>query len=386
MWHFTDEHKMLQETIHQFAESEFAPLAEQMDEKEEFNEKAFRKLGELGLLGITADPESGGSGMDTVSACIAHEELGRFDASSALSYLAHSILFVHNLNAWGSEEQKKKYLPKTCSGEWISGMGLTEPGSGSDATSLSTTAELKGDHYILNGTKIWITNSTEGDVFFVYAKTSNTGDPKKDLSSFIVEKTFKGFKVGKKFSKMGMRGSPTGELVFENCEVPKENLVGGEPGQALTKMMRNLEIERVTIAAISNGIALQSIEVMSRYATERKQFGKEIGKFQLVQKMISDAVAGTEAARELTFSAAKRIDLAGKDTRLDDVAAQAKLIAATNATKVAMDAIQVLGGYGYSREFPVERYARDAKLNEIGAGTNEVLRMIIAKRTLSKFR
>jgi isovaleryl-CoA dehydrogenase len=384
MWFFSDEHRMIQETARQFAKSELAPKAEELDQKEEFNDSAFRKMGELGLLGITVPTEYEGSGLDTVASTIVMEEFGRACASTALSYLAHSILFVHNLKEHGTEEQKKKYLPKTCSGEWISGMAMTEPGAGSDSISMQTRAEKKGDKYILNGSKIWITNSTQGDVFFVYAKTPTDDNPNA-LSSFIIEKTFSGFKAGKKFSKMGMRASPTGELHFENCEVPAENLVGGTEGVALKKMLKNLEIERVTIAGISNGIALQAIDDMTKYATERKQFGQEIGQFQMVQQKIADAVALTMAARELTFSGAKRIDLE-PETRLDDVAAAAKLISAQNATKVALDAIQTLGGYGYSREFPVERYARDAKLNEIGAGTNEVLRIILAKKELKRWQ
>jgi len=377
---------MLQETARQFAEAELKPKSFEMDEKESFNEAAFHKMGDLGVLGITVPVEEGGAGMDAVAATIAMEEFGRHDASTALSYLAHTILFTHNLSRHGSEEQKKKYLPKVCSGEWIAGMAITEPEAGSDALGMQSFAEKKGNKWILNGSKIWITNSTIGNVFFVYAKTDKTGDPKKDLSSFIVEKSFPGFRAGKKFSKMGMRGSPTGELIFENCEIPEENLVGGYPGVACQKMMRNLEIERVTIAGISNGIALQAVEEMTKYATERKQFGKELGSFQMIQKMIADSIANTSAARELVFSAAKQIDLAGDETRLDSLAAEAKLVAAQNATQVGLDAIQVLGGYGYSREFPVERYMRDAKLNEIGAGTNEVLRMIIAKTALKKYR
>lgn len=374
---------MLQESVRDFANDKIAPLAEEADENETLPSGHFPALAEMGLLGITADEEYGGAGMGCVAACIAMEEIGRVCASTALSYLAHSMLVVHNLNTNGSKEQKAKYLPDMISGKRIAGLGISEPESGSDALSLATKAEKDGSNYKLTGTKMWITNAPIGNLFYVYAKTGKT---KKDVSTFLVEKDFKGFSIGKKIRKMGMRGSPTGELIFDKCEVPAANLVGNE-GDSVKHMMRNLDIERITIAAISTGLAKSAVAVAAKYATERKQFDQPIAKFQMIQKMIADADAEASAAQCLVFEAAKRYDIAraeGRELGKEEAywAAKAKLVAATNATKVCLDAVQVLGGYGYSREFPVERMARDAKLMEIGAGTNEVMRLIIARELL----
>lgn len=382
MWFFSEEHRLLQKTVRDFARSELAPKIEKLDETEGFNLEGFRKLGDLGLLGITVPEADGGTGMGCVAATIAMEELGAVDASTALSYLAHTMLFVNNLATNGNAAQKKKYLPKTISGEWIGGMGLTEPGSGSDALAMATRAVKKGNKWILNGTKMFITNSSVGEVFYVYART---GDGKKDLSTFIVDKTCPGFKAGKKLKKMGMRASPTGELVFENCEVPEENLVGTVNG-SISGMMKNLDIERITIAGISLGIARASIEVAAKYATERKQFGVEIGSFQMIQERLAEMQSQYEASAAYVYSAAKMWDegLLAEGSRA--TGAKVKLVAAQMATKVGLEAIQILGGYGYIKEFPVERYMRDAKLNEIGAGTNEMLRVIIAREILENAR
>lgn len=379
MWYFSDEHKMLQETVRQFALSELAPRIEQLDTEEGFNRESFHKMGELGLLGIIVPEADGGTGLDAVASTIVMEEMGAVDASTTLSYLAHTILCVNQIAVNGSKEQKQKYLPKLMSGEWIGGMGMTEPGSGSDALGMKTKATKKGDGYLLNGSKTFITNGPGGDIFYVYAKT---GDTKRDVSTFIVEKDFPGFSVGKKFSKMGMRASPTGELFFQDCAVPEANRVGPE-NASVKSMMRNLDIERITIAGISLGIARASIEVATQYCKDRKQFGKPIGAFQQMQERLTEAAAWYEACRALTYQAAKVWDLGlmtGKEASM--MAAKAKLQAAQMATQVALDAIQILGGYGYIREFPVERYMRDAKLVEIGAGTNEVLRLIIARQML----
>lgn len=376
MW-FNEEHKMLQESVRQFCRNEVEPGAAERDETEQFDMSLVKKMGDLGILGITVPTEYGGAGMDTVAATLVMEELGAVCASTALSYLANSILAVHNLNMNGSEDQKKKYLPRLCSGELWGGMGMTEPGAGSDAVGMQMRAEKKGDHYILNGTKTFITNGPDGDFFLVYART---GEEKKSLSTFLIEKGFEGFSCGKKLSKMGMRGSPTGELVFENCKVPVENLVG-EEGQSVSHMMRNLNIERVTIAGISNGLARASLEYSNKYATERRQFSEPIGSFQMIQKMIADNYTQYNASRAYTFECAKAID---EGTSTGRGAAACKVFAAEVATQVGLNAIQILGGYGYTKEYPVERYMRDAKLMEIGAGTSEIMRIIIAREVLKE--
>jgi isovaleryl-CoA dehydrogenase len=348
-----------------------------LDHEEGFNREALHKLGALGLLGITVPEADGGAGLGAVAATIAMEEMGAVDASTTLSYLAHTILCVNQIGRNGSPEQKQKYLPKLISGEWLGGMGMSEPGAGSDALGMTTKAVQQSDGtYVINGTKTWITNGPGGDVFYVYTKT---GETKRDLSTFLVDRTMKGFSTGKKFSKMGMRASPTGELVFADVRVPAAQRVGDE-GSSVKMMMRNLDIERITIAGISLGIARASIEVATRYSKERVQFGKPIGSFQQIQERLAEAAAWYEACRCLTYDTAKMWDLGllnGKEA--STMAAKAKLQAAQMATQVALDAIQILGGYGYTREFPVERYMRDAKLMEIGAGTNEIMRLVIAR-------
>ncbi len=382
MWFFSDEHRMVQETVRSFSQAELAPKIEKLDHEEGFNREAFRKMGELGLLGITVPEADGGTALESgaaVAATIAMEEMGAVDASTTLSYLAHSILCVNQIAKNGSSEQKKKYLPKLLSGESLGGMGMSEPDAGSDALGMKTKAVKAKDGYVLNGSKTWITNGPVGDVFYVYAKT---GETKKDLSTFMIERGMKGFSTGKKFSKLGMRASPTGELVFADCHVAATSRVGDEGG-SIKMMMRNLDIERITIAGISLGIARASIEVATKYAKERKQFGKPIGSFQQIQERLTEASAWYEACRCLTYTAAKMWDsglLVGKEASM--MAAKAKLQSAQMATQVALDAIQILGGYGYTREFPVERYLRDAKLLDIGAGTNEIRRMLIGRELI----
>jgi isovaleryl-CoA dehydrogenase len=381
MWFFSDEHKMLQDTVKSFALEHLAPQIEKLDHEEGFNRDSFYKMGELGLLGIIVPEADGGTGMDAVSATIAMEEMGAIDASTTLSYLAHTILCVNQIAVNGSAEQKKKYLPKLITGEHLGGMGMSEPGAGSDALGMKTKAVAKDGDFILNGSKTWITNGPNGDTFYVYAKT---GEAKRDVSTFIIERGMTGFSTGKKFSKMGMRASPTGELVFADCRIGANQRVGAE-GASLKMMMRNLDIERITISGISLGIARSSIEVATRYAKERTQFGKPIGAFQQIQERLAEASAWYEACRCLTYDAAKMWDLGlmlGKEASM--MAAKAKLQSAQMATQVALDAIQILGGYGYTREFPVERYMRDAKLMEIGAGTNEIQRVIIARQMLGE--
>ena len=377
MWFFSDEENMLAESVRAFARTELAPKIEHLDEVEEFNRDAFHRLGELGILGITVPEADGGAGLGAVSATIAMEEMGAVDASTTLSYLAHSILCVNQIARNANADQKKRYLPKLMSGEWIGGMAMSEPGAGSDALGMATRAVKQGTDYILDGTKTWITNGPKGDVFYVYAKT---GAGKKEVSTFLVDRTTPGFSSGKKFKKMGMRASPTGELVFDKARVPETNRVGNE-GSSVTGMMRNLDLERITISGISLGCARASIAAATQYATERKQFGKTIGSFQMIQERLAEMSAWYEACRALTYTAAKMWDsgkVQGKAASM--MAARAKLQSGQMATQVGLDGIQILGGYGYTREFPVERYMRDAKLMEIGAGTNEILRGIIAKQ------
>lgn len=379
MWFFTEEEKELQKVCRSFAEKELAPFAEHHDEKETFNLAAFKKMGELGLLGITADPEYGGAGLGATAATIVMEEFGKACAGSTLSYLAHTILCVNNIQNNGSLEQKEKYLPKLISGEHIGCMGMSEPEFGSDAVGIQTKAQKDGDHYLLNGTKMWITNAQYADIAYVYTRT---GQERKNLSTFIVEKGTPGFSVGKPIHKMGMRSSPTGELVFENAKVPARNLVGHE-GDSIYHMMKNLEIERITISGISLGIAQACVNQCVKYAQERKQFGKHIGSFQLIQKMIAEMSTEATMMRHFLYSVCKEYDNGNKGPT---IAAQVKLALPKMATKIALDAIQLHGGYGYSREFPLERMMRDNKLNEIGAGTNEVMILIIAKNLLGELQ
>ncbi len=370
----TEEHRQLRETVHRFGETELEPQAAEHDEKEKFNLALFKRFGtELGLFGLTVPADDGGAGLDPSAAVIVHEEFSRFDPALTLSYLAHEVLFVNNFYHSSNAEQRKRYLPKVISGEWIAGMAMTEPEAGTDVLGMRTTATRKGDRYILNGTKQFITNGPYGQLFLVYAKT---GPGKRDLSSFLVESSYKGFSVGKKESKMGMRASPTSCIVFEDMEVPEDNRVGGEGG-ALVHMMRNLEIERLTLASQSIGIALRCIEVMSRYAvSERKAFGQHLIEFGQIQRFISESYANTMAARALVYNVALDV---GPQSRQSLGAASAKLVSTGLGETVARNAIQVLGGYGYTRDYPVERLMRDAILLSIGGGTNEAMQKNIAR-------
>lgn len=377
MWYFSEEEKQLQKTCQDFAKKELAPVAEKHDNEESFNIEAFKKMGELGVLGITADPEYGGAGMGALAATLVMEEFGKACASSTLSYLAHSILCVNNIESNASKEQKEKYLPKLITGEHIGCMGMSEPEYGSDAVGIQTKAENKGDHYLINGTKMWITNAQYSDIAYVYTRT---GSERKNLSTFILEKDAGHYRAGKPIHKMGMRASPTGELIMENTKVPTSQLVGKE-GDSIYHMMKNLDVERITISGISLGIAQACVDQSIKYANERKQFGKTLVNYQLMQKMLAEMVTETNMMRAFLYDMAKRYDMGEKGPTL---AAQAKLALPKMATKIALDAIQLHGGYGYSREFPVERMMRDNKLNEIGAGTNEVMIMIIAKSLIQQ--
>lgn len=370
----TPEHGMLRETIRAFTEQEVEPQAHEFDRKEQFNLPLFRKLGDLGLLGITVPENFGGTGMDAVAATIAHEELSASDPGFCLAYLAHSMLAVNNLAVNGSDEQRHKYLPKLSSGEWIGSMAMSEPAVGTDVLGMETTAVKKGNEWILNGRKMWITNGTidenrtPSDFVWVYAKTGEKNG-RAQLSTFVVEKGDPGFEVGQKIQdKLGMRASNTAELVFQDCRIPADRLVGHE-GDSVLHMMRNLEVERLTLAAMSVGIARRSLEIMTRYANEREAFGKSLSHYGQIQKYIADSYAEYMACRTYLYETARRMDLNKEGNRLDSDGV--KLVATTMAKNVADRAIQVLGGYGYVGEYVVERLWRDAKLLEIGGGTIE---------------
>ncbi|GMH65978.1 hypothetical protein TrST_g8009 [Triparma strigata] len=367
----SEEHVGLREMVRSFAESEVEPQALEHNRTETFNLPLFRKLGDLGLLGVTVEEEYGGSGMDATACVIVMEELSAVDPAFCLSYLAHSCLFLSNLNQNGSHEQKVKYSPGACSGEIVGGMCMSEPGAGTDVLGMATTATPKGDDYVINGQKMWITNGTvdgvnTGDAFLVYART---GEARSDVSMFIVEKGMPGFSLGQKIeNKLGMRASMTAELVFEDVVVNKSQLVGQLNGAAIC-MMRNLEIERVALAAMSSGIARRCIEEMAKYSTTRKAFGKPIGDFGQIQKMIAESYAEYMASKSYIYNTSNNLDLSSAGNVMDSDGV--KLFAGKMAKDVADRAIQVLGGNGYTGEYRVEQLWRDAKLLEIGGGTNE---------------
>lgn len=378
----SEEHHLLRKTIRDFVAKEVEPQASEFDKNERFNIDLFRKLGDLGLLGITVHEEFGGSGLDALAAVIAHEEISFSDPGFCLSYLAHSMLCVNNIAVNASTELSKKILPKLCSGEHIGSMGLSEPGVGTDVLGMSTKAEKKNSSFVLNGQKMWITNGTvdEGatpcDIVIVYARTGTKANGKAEISTFIVEKGAKGFFVGQKIhDKLGMRASNTAELCFENCEIPEANLVG-ELGGATIHMMRNLEIERLTLAAMSLGIAKRALQIMVQYANERKAFGKRIGDFGQIQRHIAESYAEYQAARSYVYLTASRMRLDKEGNRLDSDGV--KLFATPVGKNIADRAIQVLGGNGYVGSFIVERLWRDAKLLEIGGGTLEAHQKNIA--------
>ncbi|EPG72916.1 putative acyl-CoA dehydrogenase [Leptospira fainei serovar Hurstbridge str. BUT 6] len=369
----TENHLSLRENVAMFAKQSLDEQAKEHDDGELFNAPLFRRLGtELGIFGVTVPEADGGMGLDPVASVIIHEEFSAYDPGFTLSYLAHEVLFVNNFYYSSNALQKQKYLSKVLSGEWIGGMGMTEPGAGTDVLGMSTIAVRRGDKYILNGTKQYITNGNVGQVFLIYAKTSKDA---RRTTAFIVESAFPGFSVGKKEEKMGMRSSPTTQLVFDNAEVPAENLIGVEDG-ALVHMMRNLEIERVTLAAQSLGIAKRCVEVMCDYTIRhREAFGKKLIEFGQIQRLVAESYADYQAARALVYDVAAKIH---PENRNSLGAASAKLVATQMAERVSRNAIQVLGGYGYCREYPVERLHRDAILLSIGGGTNEAMQKNIA--------
>ena len=372
----SQEHVLLRQTVRDFAREQVEPQALESDRQERFNLDLFRQLGDLGLLGISVPERYGGAGMDAVAAVIVHEELSAVDPGLCLAYLAHAMLFVNNFCRNANDEQRRRYLEKVMSGEWVGGMCMTEPSAGTDVLGMKSQAVRRGDMYYLNGRKMFITNgavddATLGDIFLVYAKTD------QGLSSFVVEKDFPGFSLGQRLhGKTGMRASMTAELVFEDCAVPVGNRLGQE-GESLLHMMRNLEIERVTIAAMSTGIAARCVEIMTRYASERTAYGEPINSFGQVQRYIADSYAQYMAARTYVYHTAARMNLDSPGQRIDSDGV--KLVATTMAKQVADNAMQVLGGYGYFSEYVVERLWRDAKLLEIGGGTLEAHQKNITK-------
>ena len=368
---------MLRESVREFAEREIAPIAANIDSENKFPNHLWPKLGQLGLLGITASEEYGGSGLGYLEHAIAMEEISRASASVGLSFGAHSNLCINQINLNGNEEQKQKYLPKLCSGEHVGALAMSETGAGSDVMGMTTTAELKDDHYILNGNKMWITNGPDADVLVVYAKTDKSAQ-KNGVTAFLVEKGFACFSTAQKLDKLGMRGSDTCELIFEDCEVPEENVLGME-NDGVRVLMSGLDYERTVLAAGSIGIMQAAMDVVMPYVHERKQFGQSIGEFQLVQGKIADMYTTMNASRAYVYAVAAACDR-GETTRED--AAGCILFAAEKATQVALDAIQLLGGNGYTNEYPTGRLLRDAKLYEIGAGTSEIRRMLIGRELI----
>ena len=369
-----DTAEMIRDTVRSFASDELAPRAAEIDATDTFPADMWKKMGDLGLLGITVEEEWGGSGLGYVEHCIAMEEISRASASVGLSYGAHSNLCVNQVRRWANETQKAKYLPKLVSGEHVGALAMSEPGAGSDVVGMRLKAEKKGDHYVLNGSKMWITNGPSADVIVVYAKT-DPGANSRGITAFLIEKGMKGFSIAQKLDKLGMRGSETGELVFEDCEVPEENIMGPLNG-GVTVLMSGLDYERAVLAAGPIGIMQACMDVVLPYVHERKQFNREIGSFQLVQGKLADMYVRMNASRAYVYEVAKICDR-GEKARKD--AAGAILFAAEAATQSALDAIQLLGGNGYINEYPTGRLLRDAKLYEIGAGTSEIRRWLIGR-------
>jgi isovaleryl-CoA dehydrogenase len=369
----------LRDLVRRFAQDRIAPIAAEIDRSNVFPAPLWAEMGALGLLGVTADPDFGGSGMGYLAHVVAMEEISRASASVGLSYGAHSNLCVNQINRWATPEQKEKYLPPLCSGEHVGALAMSESGSGSDVVSLKLRAEKKNDRYVLNGTKMWITNGPDADTMVVYAKT----DPERQsrgITAFVVEKTFAGFSVAQKLDKLGMRGSNTGELVFEDVEVPFENVLH-EEGRGVEVLMSGLDYERAVLAGGPLGIMAACLDVAVPYVHERKQFGQPIGEFQLVQGKLADMYATMSAARAYVYAVAAACDR-GETARKD--AAGCILFAAEKATLMALDAIQLLGGNGYINDYPTGRLLRDAKLYEIGAGTSEIRRWLIGREIMAE--
>ncbi|KAA5801724.1 isovaleryl-CoA dehydrogenase [Alkalicaulis satelles] len=376
-----DTAEMLRDTVRSFASDRIAPRATEIDATDTFPADLWREMGDLGLLGLTVEEELGGTGLGYLEHCIAMEEISRASASVGLSYGAHSNLCVNQIRLNGNDDQRARYLPKLMSGEYVGALAMSETGAGSDVVSMRLKAEKKGAAYVLNGSKMWITNGPSADVLVVYAKTAPQGGS-KGITAFLIEKGMKGFSVAQKLDKLGMRGSETGELVFEDCEVPEENVLGAIGG-GVRVLMSGLDYERAVLAAGPIGIMQACMDVVMPYVHERKQFGQPIGEFQLIQGKIADMYTRMNASRAYVYAVAQACDR-GRTTRQD--AAGAILFAAEAATKCALDAIQILGGNGYINEYPTGRLLRDAKLYEIGAGTSEIRRMLIGRELFNATR
>lgn len=365
---------MLRDAVEQFSKAEIAPRAEHIDVSNEFPNDLWKKMGDMGLLGVTVEEEFGGSGMGYTEHMVAMEEISRASASVGLSYGAHSNLCVNQIKLNGTKEQKLKYLPKLCSGEHVGALAMSEPNAGSDVVSMKLRAVKKGDHFVLNGNKMWITNGPDADTLVVYAKTDPDAGS-RGITAFIVEKGMKGFSTAQKLDKLGMRGSNTCELVFQDCEVPEENILG-ELNGGVAVLMSGLDYERAVLAAGPLGIIRACLDVVVPYVHEREQFGKSIGEFQLMQGKLADMYVAYSTSKAYVYAVGQACDR-GEVTRKD--AAGAILYAAEQATQMALQAIQTLGGNGYINEYPTGRLLRDAKLYEIGAGTSEIRRMLIGR-------
>lgn len=369
---------MIRESAARFANDKIAPLSQRIDAEDWFpREELWPAMGALGLHGITVEEEWGGLGLGYLEHVVAQEEVARASASIGLSYGAHSNLCINQIRRWANDEQKRRYLPKLISGEHVGSLAMSEAGAGSDVVSMKLKAEKRGDRYILNGTKFWITNASYADVLVVYAKTEPDAGS-KGITAFLIEKDRKGFSIGQKIDKVGMRGSPTAELVFDDCEVPEDNIMGPLNG-GVKVLMSGLDYERTVLSGIQIGIMQACLDVVLPYIRERKQFGKPIGAFQLMQAKVADMVVALNTSRAYVYAVARACD-AGKTTRYD--AAGAILYASECAVRVANEAVQALGGAGYTKDWPVERYMRDAKLLDIGAGTNEIRRMLIGRELI----
>lgn len=375
----SDEINLVRDTVYQFAQAELIPRAEEIDRDNQFPTDIWRKFGDLGLLGITVDENYGGSGMGYQAHVIAMEEISRASASVGLSYGAHSNLCVNQIFKNGNEEQKQKYLPKLCSGEHVGALAMSEPNAGSDVVSMKLKAEKKGDHYVLNGTKMWITNGPEASTYVIYAKTDINAGP-RGITAFIVERDSPGFSRSQKLDKLGMRGSNTCELVFENCEVPKENILGQE-GKGVNVLMSGLDFERTVLSGGPVGIMQACMDIAIPYIHDRQQFGQSIGEFQFIQGKVADMYTELMASRSFLYAVAKACDR-GQNSRKD--AAAVILFVSEKATQMALQAIQILGGNGYINDFPTGRLLRDAKLYEIGAGTSEIRRMLIGRELFNE--